>query len=211
MNVRRSLGRWLPLTATDWNRMGGEVRAVLSAPRSLLLAVVVAVVALSLFVLPENIRLVLDVVVFGGADPSIRLQVLSALYPFVGGAIDPFADALLVFLAGATGITVAVIARQIRDGGAGRELGTGSTGVLLVTATGGCAACGSAVLAAVAGVGAAGTLAALPLGGMELQLLAGALLIVSLHRLAEPERCLIPTDRTESGPDASASGRGDEL
>lgn len=195
MSVRQTLGRWLPLTAADWNRIGGEVKATLATPKSLLLAVVISTAALSMFVLPENVRLVLDVVVFGSADLSTRVQVLSALYPFVGGTVDPISDAFLVLLAGATGITVGVIVRRLKDGGGGGELGAGSTGVLLVTATGGCAACGSAVLAAVLGVGAASTLAALPLDGAELQLLAGVLLIVSLHRLAAPEQCLIPTDR----------------
>lgn len=211
MSARRAIGRWVPITAADWNRIAGEAQSVLSNPRSALLAVVVAVVSLSLFVIPENVRLVLDVVVFGSADLSTRLRVLSALFPFVGGTVDPAGDALLVVLAGMTGITVGVIVDRLGDGAIGGEVGTGSTGVLLVAATGGCAACGSAVLAAVLGVGAAGTLAALPLEGAELQLLAGFLLIVSLHRLAAPEQCLLPMGENDGRSDSGAPRRSDEL
>lgn len=191
MNVQRSIDQWIPTTTTDWYRIIGEIRTVVSAPGSLLFAVAVAAVSLSLFVLPENARLVLDVVVFGNADLATRLRVLSALFPFVGGTVDPTTDALLVLLAGLTGVTVSSIAGRLRRRGIGGEVGTGSLGVLLVTATGGCAACGSVVLA-VFGVGAAGTLAILPFGGLEIQVLSMFLLLVSLHRLAAPDQCLVP-------------------
>ncbi|MCQ4332102.1 hypothetical protein KM295_01095 [Natronomonas sp. F2-12] len=192
MNVRRSIDRWMPTTTTDWYRIAGEIRSVLSTPGSLLFALAVAAVSLALFVLPENARLVLDVVVFGNADLATRLRVLSALFPFVGGTVDPATDTLLVLLAGLTGVTVSSIVGRLRQRGIGGEVGTGSLGVLLVTATGGCAACGSVVLA-VLGVGAAGTLAILPFGGLEIQVLSMLLLLVSLHRLAAPDQCLVPT------------------
>jgi hypothetical protein len=191
MNVRRSVDRWVPTTTTDWYRIADETRTILTAPGSLLLAVAVAAVSLSLFVIPENARLVVDVVVFGDADLATRLRVLSALFPFVGGTVDPTTDALLVLLAGLTGVTMSSVVRRLKRRGIGGEVGASSIGVLLVTATGGCAACGSVVLA-VLGVGAAGTLAILPFGGLEIQFLSMLLLLVSLHRLASPERCLVP-------------------
>ena len=133
----------------------------------------------------------IDVVVFGSAGLGTRVRVLSALFPFVGGTVAPGEDALLVFLAVMTGVTVSAVVRRLKQRGIGGEVGTGSIGVLLVTATGGCAACGSVVLA-VLGVGAAGTLAVLPFGGLEIQFLSMLLLLVSLHRLAAPERCVVP-------------------
>lgn len=191
MTVQQSIGRWVPTTATDWYRIADETRTVLSDIRSLLLSVAVTAVALSLFVLPENARLVIDVVVFGSAGLGTRVQVLSALFPFVGGTVAPAEDALLVFLAVMTGVTVSAVVRRLKQRGIGGEVGTSSIGVLLVTATGGCAACGSVVLA-VLGVGAAGTLAVLPFDGLEIQFLSMLLLLVSLHRLAAPERCVVP-------------------
>ncbi len=191
MKVGQSIGRWVPTTTTNWYRIADETRTVLLDIRSLLLSVAITAVALSLFVVPENARLVIDVVVFGSAGLGTRVQVLSALFPFVGGTVAPAEDALLVFLAVMTGVTVSAVVRRLKQRGIGGEVGTGSIGVLLVTATGGCAACGSVVLA-VLGVGAAGTLAVLPFGGLEIQFLSMLLLLVSLHRLAAPERCVVP-------------------
>jgi len=55
------------------------------SPWGLVLATAIAFLALTIFVLPSNLRLVLDVIVTGDADISTRMAVLFALYPFVGG------------------------------------------------------------------------------------------------------------------------------
>lgn len=184
MRVRTLIRRWVPLSPSAWRRIAVEIQHVLISPWGLVLATAIAFMALTIFVLPSNLRLVLDVIVTGDADISTRIAVLFALYPFVGGALNPFSETLLVLLAGLTGVTVSIILSRFIKGGADGGLGTTSTGVLLMTATGGCAACGTTILAAASGVGAAGALAILPWKGTELQVLAGLLLVISLHRLA---------------------------
>lgn len=148
-------------------------------------ALAVTVGALSLFVLSNNLPFFLDFVVAGDASLGRKLSALVALYPFVGDGFDLPTSIALLALSLLMGANVAMILYRFVEigviGGGGSAVGG-----VLGTLGAGCAACGSALLAAVFGVSAsAGMLAFLPLHGVEIAVVAGAVLLLSLHWTAE--------------------------
>lgn len=169
----------LPTGLDDVRRTGRNVGTVLSNPPYAALALAVASATLVLFVASENRRLVWDVVLTGSISPAARLQVFAYLLPFVG-AVDPAVDSGLLAVSALSGIAVtSTVYRRRRGGRAGSGSKSAGAGVALGAVAGGCAACGSALLAAVFGIGAAGALAVLPFDGVEILWLAVGLLILS--------------------------------
>ncbi|MFC7098106.1 hypothetical protein [Halobaculum marinum] len=196
----------LPSSRRDARLVARTVRLVLGVPAYAAVAVVVAVLALSGFVLSQNVALVRDTVVGGVLPLDARLTILFEQYPFVGTSYGPVAGAMLVLIAVLTGANVAVVAYHLRengvlggDGDTGADAGPGSgagggslgsaVGVVLGALGAGCAACGSAVLVGVLSlVGASGVVLFLPFDGLEFTLLALVPLGLSLFWLADGMR-----------------------
>lgn len=170
------------------SRLRGTWNAVVEVHRRPLYAaaaLAVSIAALSLFVLSNNLPFLVEFVVAGEAPLIRRLSGLVALYPFVGDGFDLPTSAALVALSLLMGANVAMILYRFAEIGVLGGRGSAVGGVL-GTLGAGCAACGSALLAAVFGVSAsAGLLAFLPLHGVEIALAAGAVLLLSLHWTAK--------------------------
>jgi len=175
----------LPTRGDDWRLMGRTARLVLGVPTYALGGLVAAALALTGFVLSQNLALTSDVV--AGRVPA---SVVPQLYPFVGTSYGPLTGSVVVLVSLLVGVDVALVAYHVREhrlsaGGSGGSV----VGVLLGTLGAGCAACGSAVLAGLLSlVGAAGVLTLLPLDGLEFALLALAALVLSIHWLADGMR-----------------------
>jgi hypothetical protein len=175
----------LPLRVDDWRLMGRTTRLVLGVPAYALVALVAAAVALTGFVLSQNLATVRDVLV--GRVPA---AILAELFPFVGTSYGSLTGTVVVLVALLVGVDIALVAYHVREhrlsaGGSGGSL----VGVVLGTLGAGCAACGSAVLAGVLSfVGAAGVLTLLPLDGLEFALVALVALVLSIHWLADGMR-----------------------
>lgn len=187
MTVR---GVRLPTTRDDWRLLGRTARLVLSAPRYAALAVGAAAASLTLFVVSLNAPLVLDVVVGGSLPLANRVRILLELYPFVGTSFGPGEGALLVAVAGLTGVDAALAGYHLREHGLGlREGGAGTVGVLLGALGAGCAACGSAVLLGLLSLfGVTTSLLFLPLDGLEFAVLGLGALLLSAFWLADGMR-----------------------
>jgi len=175
----------LPLRRGDWRLMGRTARLVLGVPAYALLGVVAAVVALTGFVLSQNLPFVGDVL----AGPVPATAVLE-LYPFVGTSYGPVTGTVVVLVSLLVGVDIALVAYHVREHRLSAEGSGGSLiGVLLGTLGAGCAACGSAILAGVLSlIGAAGLVTLLPLDGLEFAILALAALVLSIHWLADGMR-----------------------
>ncbi|MFC7136455.1 hypothetical protein [Halobaculum litoreum] len=206
--ARRRLGLpRLPSSRRDLRLVARTVRLVLGVPAYGALAIVVSVLALSAFVLSQNVALVRDTVVGGALPLDARLTILVEQYPFVGTVYEPLPGAMLVVIALLTGANVAVVAYHLREhgilrreavdgrsdavGGAGASGGSlgSAVGVALGALGAGCAACGSAVLVGVLSlVGASGVVLFLPFDGLEFTLLALVPLGLSLFWLADGMR-----------------------
>lgn len=198
MSVRGRLPRF-PRSRRDARLVARTVRLVLGVPRYAVVALVTGVIALSGFVLSQNVALVRDTVVGGALPLDARLTILVEQYPFVGTSYGPAAGLMLLVVAALTGIDVAVAAYHLRehgitsgrdDGNGGRAGATGGAGsaigVLLGALGAGCAACGSAVLVGLFSlVGGSGLVLLLPFEGLEFTLLALLPLGLSLYWLAE--------------------------
>lgn len=180
----------LPTGRDDWRLMGRTARLVLSVPRYAALAVVSAVVALTLFVVSLNVQLVADVVVGGPLPLENRATILLELYPFVGTSFGAVQGVLLLVVAALTGVDVAVAVYHFREHGVSlREGGTSAAGVLFGTLGAGCAACGSAILLGILSLFGAGSLVLLlPLEGLEFALVAVLVLLLSIYWLADGMR-----------------------
>lgn len=176
----------LPTHGRDWRLMALVVRLVLAVPAYAVLAVVLSAVALTLFVLPLNLALVGDVVLGGTYPLATRLEVLFALYPFVGSDFGPVQGLVLLLTAVLVGVNATVAVYHLRNHAARVREGAGSVaGAVLATLGAGCAACGSALAAGLlALLGVTGALTLLPLEGLEFALLALAVVVLSLHWLA---------------------------
>lgn len=138
--------------------------------------------------------------IFRESDFSLSLKLSSAVQTVWGGRVafrleGGFVTLLLAFF---FGLNAALIGRYMRrqvqlHQAAGASVIGIAVGLLGV----GCAACGSALLASVLGVG--GALAFLPFHGQEFSWL--GILLVSLssfslaRKIAEPETCAIPQKR----------------
>jgi hypothetical protein len=175
----------LPTRVGDWRLMGRTARLVLGVPAYAAVAVVAAVVALSGFVLSQNLPFAGDVL--SGHVPATALL---ELYPFVGTSYDPLTGLLLLLVSALVGVDIALVAYHVREHRLSAEGGGGSlVGVLLGALGAGCAACGSAVVAGLLSlVGAAGFLTLLPFDGREFALLALVALVLSIHWLADGMR-----------------------
>ncbi|WP_435067208.1 hypothetical protein [Haloplanus sp. C73] len=165
--------------------MGRTTRLVLGGPGYAALAVVAAAVALTGFVLSQNLATVGDTL--AGRVPA---TILLELYPFVGTSYGPATGLLVVSVSLLVGVDVALVAYHVREHRLSAESGGGSLlGVVLGTLGAGCAACGSAILAGVLSLfGVAGLATLLPLDGLEFALLALVALVLSIHWLADGMR-----------------------
>jgi hypothetical protein len=171
-----NVGLNLPTRRTDWEYTASVAGGVLRKPLYAVTTLVAAFVALTAFVLPGNVSLVVDVVVLGEASLPARLGVLADVYPFFGETVG--VSVLMTAAALLVGLNVSVLADGYRKGNIGGAGGS-AAGTTLAVLGGGCAACGSAVLAAFFSTTAvAGTLAVLPFDGTEL--LAASLLVLAL-------------------------------
>ncbi|MFB6300471.1 MAG: hypothetical protein ABEH65_09445 [Halobacteriales archaeon] len=180
----------LPTRTDDWRLMIRTARLVLSVPVYALLSVLIAVLAITVFVVSQNIPLVRDVVIGGTLPFEARLQVLLGLFPFLGTSFSIEAGLLLITVGLLVGLDIAMVTYHLREHGVGaRESGGSVIGVVLGTLGAGCAACGSAILAGVLSlVGGAGLLTVLPLDGLEFSLLAMVALVLSIYWLADGMR-----------------------
>jgi len=166
----------LPTTVADWRYAVGVVAEVQRKPVYAAFTLLTAFVALTVFVVPGNFSLVTNVVVFGDAAVTDRLKVLADLYPFFGEAL--VTSLLLVSAAVLIGVNISVLVHGYMNGSVGGAGGS-AAGTTLATLGAGCAACGSAVLAAFfSATAVAGALAFLPFGGSEL--VAGGVVVLAL-------------------------------
>lgn len=180
----------LPTRVEDWRLMVRTARLVLSIPGYAAGAVVAALVALSLFVVPQNLSLIGDLIVGGSLPLASRVAIVAELYPFVGTDFRADQGVVLLVTAALIGVNVALAVYHFREHRVSVRQGTGSLGgVVLGTLGAGCAACGSAVLAGLAGlVGVSGALTLLPLDGLEFALLALVVVWLSMYWLADGMR-----------------------
>lgn len=180
----------LPTDRRDARLVARALREVLSGPAYAALAAVTAVLALSTFVIAQNVPLFLDVIVGGGLPLWTRLELLVSLYPFVGPAFDALTGAMMILAAGLVGVNVAMLTYHLRRRRVTVRSSTGSfAGVVLGTLGAGCAACGTVLLSGLLSLfGAAGALALLPLEGAEFSLLALGTLALSIYWLADGMR-----------------------
>jgi hypothetical protein len=182
--------RWLPRLPTrrdDWRLMGRTARLVLGGPGYAVLALVAAVVALSLFVFSLNLPLV-GFALSPGLAPADRLMLLIEQYPFVGPAFGLVQGVLLVVVASLVGVDVAMAVYHVREHDLSAASGSGLVGVVLGTLGAGCAACGSAVLAGLLSLLGIGSLTILPLDGLEFALLGLVAVLLSIFWLADGMR-----------------------
>lgn len=163
--------------------MGRTIRLVLSIPSYALLAIISAVVGLSVFVLTRNYTLFFDVILFGGLPLDARLSVLVGLYPLVGNAYTPATGLLLLVTSALVGVNLAMVGYHLAEHDLSIKDGSTSfTGVVFGTLGAGCASCGSALLTGLlSAVGAGGALTLLPLDGLEFVFGALVVLILSIH------------------------------
>jgi len=178
---------WPPVqrSLADVRDAAGTVRRVLTRPAYAVTALAGGAAAVVLSVLARNPTLAGDVLVGGPLSMRSRLTVFVALLPGAGG-FDPVTDGSLLVVGALTGVAIALAAFRVRRRSAASAGGAGATtGIGVVAAAlGGCASCGSALLAAVLGTGLAGGLAVLPFGGTELLAASVALLLGSIYWLA---------------------------
>jgi hypothetical protein len=182
--------RRLPTRREDLRLVVRTLRLVLSIPTYAVVGVVAAWLALTGFALSQNLTLTSDLIV-GGSLPLVdRLTLVVEQYPFIGttyGVVDGIALLVVVTLVGGNLALVAYHVREHDLSAAGS--GGSAVGVLLGILGAGCAACGSAILLGVLSLfGASGLVLLLPLGGLELSLLAVVALLVSTYWLADGMR-----------------------
>jgi len=175
----------LPTRVADWRLMGRTARLVLGGPGYALVGLAAAAVALTGFVLSQNLPFTADAL--AGRVPA---SALLELYPFVGTSYSLLTGSVVVLVALLVGVDIALVAYHVREHRLSAEGGGGSlVGVVLGTLGAGCAACGSAVLAGLLSLfGAAGVLTLLPLDGLEFALLSLAALVLSIYWLADGMR-----------------------
>ncbi|GAA0464150.1 hypothetical protein MUK72_08440 [Halococcus dombrowskii] len=185
----RSRSVRLPTRARDWRLMARTARLVVTIPVYAVLALVAALVGLTLFVLSQNLPLA-GFLLSGALPLGNRLVILAEQYPFVGTNYGTFQGVLLVVTALLVGLDVAMVVYHLREHALSAAQGTTSVaGVLLGTLGAGCAACGSAVLAGVLSLfGVTASLTVLPFEGLEFAALALVALVLSLFWLARGMR-----------------------
>lgn len=179
----------LPVRSADWRLVGRTLRLVLGLPGYAAVAILVALVALSVFVFAQNLTFV-EFALTGPLAIDNRIQALVELYPFVGTSFSTLEGAMLVLVALLTGADLALVTYHFREHDlAVREGGSSAIAVGLGVLGAGCAACGSAVLAGLLGLlGVGGLATALPLDGLEFSILAAVTLVLSMYWLADGMR-----------------------
>lgn len=179
----------LPTGTEDVRLVTRTIRLVLGLPRYAILALLSAVVALSVFVLGQNIALA-EFALTSDIGVGDKATILFGLYPFLGTNYSLLAEVLLVVVATLTGVNISMVVYHFREHGVGAREGSGSAiGVFLGALGAGCAACGSALFAGILslfGVAGVGTL--LPLDGIEFSLLALVVLLLSIYWVADGMR-----------------------
>lgn len=182
---------YAPTDREEWEEFGRTTATVVTRPAYALVTVLAATASLTLFVASQNLNLFLTVVVFGETAVPARLSFLLDLYPFVGPQYGATRGGLLVLTSGLVGANVALAAYRVRTLSlVAREGWFGAGGVLFGALGAGCAACGSAAVAALLStVGVTVSLTALPLDGIEFLLLGIVGLSISLYTLTQPVAC----------------------
>lgn len=185
MSVARSVS--LPTSRRDWEILGRTLWLVVTIPVYAVGAAVGAVAAMTLFVVSQNLQFAEFALTAGGLTLGDRVTLLGELYPFVGAIYSPAFSVALLVLSLLVGADLAMTAYHVRSGGlSGGESAGGILGVALATVGAGCAACGAALLTGLLSlVGAAGLLTLLPLEGLEIAVLAGVVLVLSMHWIAQ--------------------------
>jgi hypothetical protein len=185
MSVARSLS--LPTSGDDWRLLARTLRLVLATPVYAAVAVLGAGLSMTLFVLTQNLQAAEFALTAGFLSVGDRITLLSELYPFLGTIYGPTFSVALVALSVLVGADLALTAYHLREHGlSGGESAGGLLGVVLATLGAGCAACGAALLTGLLSlVGAAGLVALLPLDGLEVALVAGVVLVLSMHWIAQ--------------------------
>lgn len=161
------------------------VRNVLRRPPYAVVAFLGVTGTVVLSELALNPALTRDVLLNGSISPTSRVRVLLAL--LLGGPFDVLADGGFLLVSLLTGLVFALTAYRVRvltaaerNPAAGASTGIG---VFAAVLGGGCAGCGSALLAGVFGAGVAGGVAILPLGGTEIVVGSVCLLLLSIYWL----------------------------
>jgi hypothetical protein len=185
MSVRR-LFRPLPSSVAEWRHLGRTVLDVLSVPWYAILAVAVALGALTIFTVSLN-PIVVHLALMGTLPASVRLEVLSRLYPFVGPGVGTHVGVLLVVTATLFGIDVALITSHLRGhGGSAAAGGGGSIRAALGAFGAAAASCAVAMLSgATLLYGDPTVIVLLPFAGLEFTLLALVALLVSIYWATE--------------------------
>lgn len=183
MTPIRSVIATAPTGPRDFYRMTRAVYNATVRPPVALAAGVAGFTYLSLFALPGNLAAI-QVVVTSSLPLPRKVHALIALYPPFSPLYTPL-DAVvigcLVVLVAANVAVLAHLASADQAAESGGVTGVGMVGGILGA---GCAACGSLIVP-IAGVSA--TVAAMPLGGLELSIASGAVLLVVLS--ASSQRC----------------------
>ena len=180
----------LPTRREDIRLIGRTMRLVLSIPAYAVFAVLAAVTSLTLFSLSQNLTLTADLIVGGSLPLADRLLIVVEQYPFVGTNYSPVDGAALLLVVSLVGANLALVVYHLREHNLSAAGGGGSLlGVALGVLGAGCAACGSAILLGVLSLfGASGLVLLLPLGGLELSILAVVALLLSTYWLADGMR-----------------------
>lgn len=184
------MGIRLPTGRQDIRLMLRTVRLVLSIPTYAAFAIVVAWVSLTAFSLTQNLTLVTDLIIGGSLPLSERLILIREQYPFLGTNYSVINGTALVGVVALIGANLALVLYHFLEHDLSASGSGGSmVGVALGLVGAGCAACGSALLLGVLSLfGASGLLLVLPLGGLELSLLAVGALLLSTYWLADGMR-----------------------
>lgn len=192
---------------TEWEDLAAAVRITVDAlrePRGAAIALLASAATLVLSTAARNSAVVLDVVLGEGFPLSSRIRVAVALLPGVGTPLT-VKEAGVVLVALATGIVVTLASYQIRRAaGAAEGAGGAGLGVVAAAVGGGCASCGSAILAALFGASAANGATVLPFDGLAVLWVSVALLGFSAYRLTAME-----TGACEIGERSRNRGNGE--
>ena len=201
--LSKRLSRRLPTRRREVWLIGRTLRLVLSIPRYAVLAVLTAWGALTAFTLSQNLTLTADLIIGGSLPLAARLMLVGEQYPFIGTNYGALAGSALLLVVTLVGANLTLVTYHLREHD---RPATGSGGSIVGVALGvlgaGCAACGSAILLGVLSLfGASGLVLLLPLGGLELSLLAVIALLLSTYWVADGMRggeiqgCPVDSDR----------------
>jgi hypothetical protein len=193
---------------TDRDDLATAVRItvdILRRPRGAAVALLAAASTLVLSTTARNLAVVLDVVLGEGFPLASRVKVAVALFPGVGTP-PTVEEVSLVLVALATGVVVTLATYQVRRAsGAAEGAGGAGLGVIAATVGGGCASCGSAVLAALFSAGAANGAAVLPFDGLAVLWASIGLLGFSAYRLTAIEADVCEIGERDGGAE---NGKG---